>query len=263
MSAAAARTEKNIAKQFVIYSSQREEVPDPQQWRNLYGFYLFKKPTVSNVCYSLVIGPEGTLYEGGILFLKITFPSNYPFSPPEIENLLSFPKQFNSNLWSHDVKQTLLTRTGEYRPYYGLVCMDILNTPHSKISTNSWNEAVEVYDNSIELYSPAINMNNMLITLRSNILNGETRCTYVNDDLLRYLILVYLAYNSFEEIAKEEYQDLQDFDGRSILQVALEIKNHYLKHYQKVASELLTKSEELSKEVKKFEGEVLKKLSEL
>ncbi len=33
---------------------------------------------------AMIVGPKGTLYEGGFLFFNISFPNNYPFSPPTI-----------------------------------------------------------------------------------------------------------------------------------------------------------------------------------
>ena len=33
---------------------------------------------------AIIIGPQGTPYEGGTYFLDITFPNNYPQNPPRI-----------------------------------------------------------------------------------------------------------------------------------------------------------------------------------
>ncbi len=189
----------------------------PEQWAKDYGYYLFRHISDLNVFYSLVLGSHATIYQGCLLLIKITFPENYPFSPPKIENLLSFPKQFNANLWSANSKQELITKSGSYQPYYGLICMDILNTAHSKIITNEYGVQTEVYDSSSEQYSPALKINAILISLRSNLLNDETRLASITDQVLEETLLKYLVaavYNESHDAlemsseSKLEYQKL-------------------------------------------------------
>ena len=36
------------------------------------------------VWHANIRGPEGTAYEGGVFHMEITFPDNYPVSPPSI-----------------------------------------------------------------------------------------------------------------------------------------------------------------------------------
>ena len=67
---------------------------------------------------AIIIGPEGTPYENGILFFNITFPPNYPYSPPKVQYYSSSRYRIHPNLYvgrSHD-------------NFLGKVCLSILNT---------------------------------------------------------------------------------------------------------------------------------------
>ena len=67
---------------------------------------------------AIIIGPEDTPYENGLLYFIIEFPINYPFSPPKIGYLSSSHYRIHPNLYvgrSHD-------------NYIGKVCLSAINT---------------------------------------------------------------------------------------------------------------------------------------
>ena len=67
---------------------------------------------------AIIIGPEDTPYENGILYFVIEFPTNYPFSPPKIGYLSSSRYRIHPNLYvgrSHD-------------NFIGKVCLSSINT---------------------------------------------------------------------------------------------------------------------------------------
>ena len=67
---------------------------------------------------AIIIGPENTPYENGILYFIIEFPNNYPFSPPKIGYLSASRYRIHPNLYvgrSHD-------------NFVGKVCLSSINT---------------------------------------------------------------------------------------------------------------------------------------
>ena len=74
---------------------------------------FYKHSETDMLCgYALIIGPEGSLYDGGYYFYKFKFPADYPHSPPVVE---------------------FLTNDGETRMHPNMyknrkMCVSILNT---------------------------------------------------------------------------------------------------------------------------------------
>ena len=67
---------------------------------------------------AIIMGPENTPYENGILYFIIEFPNNYPFYPPKIGYLSSSRYRIHPNLYvgkSHD-------------NFIGKVCLSSINT---------------------------------------------------------------------------------------------------------------------------------------
>jgi len=238
------KSAKAIHNQFQKYRQLKESVGDEEQWIREYGYYLVQDESKVNKWYGLVVGPEESQYTGALLLVRISFPDDYPFSPCRVENVLPFPKKFNANLWSADDSQSLMCSDGKYQTFHGLICMDILNTPHSKMVKNSYGEYKEVYDKSKEQYTPIININSIMLSIRSNILNGETLMYHITNDELAYLTLRYLAFGTYLDgflIRPDERNGLRMFQPhlKTIFQ-------RYLSHYRKEI-ERISRSDGFSK----------------
>lgn len=48
---------------------------------------------------AMIIAPEDSIYFGGVLFFKIVFPKNYPFSPPNVQYMACNRVRIHPNLY--------------------------------------------------------------------------------------------------------------------------------------------------------------------
>ncbi|VDO00022.1 unnamed protein product [Rodentolepis nana] len=72
----------------------------------------------------IIIGPDGTPYEGGVFRLNIRFPSNYPFEPPQIT--------FKTKIYHPNINSK------------GHICLDILKDQWSpSLTMSSGNKLIQ------------------------------------------------------------------------------------------------------------------------
>lgn len=67
---------------------------------------------------AMIMGPKNTPFEDGILFFKIEFPVNYPFSPPSVLYYSTSRYRIHPNLYVGRSKDNFL----------GKVCLSVINT---------------------------------------------------------------------------------------------------------------------------------------
>jgi len=78
---------------------------------------------------ALIVGPKDTLYENGFLFFNITFPKNYPFSPPDISYVSRNKVRIHPNIY-----------VSHHSSGFGKVCLSILGTWNGP----KWTSAMDI-----------------------------------------------------------------------------------------------------------------------
>jgi ubiquitin-protein ligase len=223
------RQHRLIDSLFQQYLRLRQEVSNPEEWIRHYGYYLFRDQTRHDRWYGLLVGPEGSLWEGAMLLVRISFPTDLPFSPPKIENLLPFPLQFCDILWSADTLRCVVSSGSELRPHYGLISVDMLNTA-------SFNNLDHPHR---DRWSPIFldgGLKTIMMSLRSYVFSEETRSRWMSDGEIKFSVFRYLTLG----VLKHRYLlKPEDSLPKSELEAVLrEVYTCYQSRYQEAIGEL-------------------------
>tara|TARA_B100000795_G_C22784846_1_gene434115 strand:- start:930 stop:1634 length:705 start_codon:yes stop_codon:yes gene_type:complete len=105
-----------MSKKFISTQTQKRLLKDissiMKEPLNDQGIYYIHDEDDILKGYAMIFGPRDTPYQHGVYFFNISFPSNYPYSPPVLTYLTNDGNtRFNPNLYIS-----------------GKVCLSILNT---------------------------------------------------------------------------------------------------------------------------------------
>ena len=82
------------------------------------GIYIHFNEENIKEAYAMIKGPSDSVYKNGLLFFKILFPDNYPFSPPTVHYISRGSLRIHPNLYTGYARDN----------YLGKVCLSILGT---------------------------------------------------------------------------------------------------------------------------------------
>ena len=88
-----------------------------EQKLNSLGIYIEFNESNFLEAKAMIIGPKDSLYEGGFLFFNIKFPTNYPYSPPDVTYVSRNKVRIHPNIY-----------VGSGTNGFGKVCLSILGT---------------------------------------------------------------------------------------------------------------------------------------
>jgi ubiquitin-conjugating enzyme E2 Z len=150
--------------------------------------------------YALIIGPSDTPYYGGYYFFEITYPCDYPHSPPKVKFCTNSGNiRFNPNLYT-----------------CGKVCVSLLNTWRG----DQWTSCQSISTVLLTLCTllcktpllnePGVNMNHIDIDNYNEIIEYSNINIAVCDILLKKNSIFLTFFDKFYEIIKEEFNKNYD-----------------------------------------------------
>jgi len=187
------------------------------------GIYIIFDESNILKAIALIIGPKDTLYENAFLFFEITFPSNYPYSPPNFKYIAQNHVRIHPNIYVN-----------------GKVCLSILGTwagPSWTCAMDITNVLVTIQsllDNNPLLHEPGFE--NILTGNQKNIdLNNQynelIRYNSINSLIIDQLLKLPDSLGNFRQILQENfYKNKTDIynkikDKDNILEIKLNVYN--------------------------------------
>ena len=151
---------------------------------------------------AMIVGPKGSLYENGFLFFDITFPKNYPFSPPDISYISRNSIRIHPNLY-----------VGQHSSGNGKVCLSILGT----WSGPKWTSIMDItavlmciqslLDGNPLHHEPGQENNN---SESNNVYNSVIKYESINTLLLKNYIDPPIGFEIFHENMKSEIDKIKE-----------------------------------------------------
>lgn len=152
-----------------------------------HGIYIIFDESNILKAKALIIGPKDTLYENAFLFFEITFPSNYPYSPPNFKYISQNNVRIHPNIYVS-----------------GKVCLSILGT----WAGPSWTCAMDITNVLVTIQS-LLDSNPLLHEPGfENILTGNQKNIDLNN---QYNELI--KYNSINSLIIDQLLKLPDSFG--------------------------------------------------
>ena len=178
-----------MAKNAIKRILQKDMKSVEQQNLNSLGIYISFDEQDIRKAKAMIIGPKGSLYEGGYLFFNITFPNNYPWAPPDVSYVPRNRIRIHPNIY-----------VGGHRNG-GKVCLSILGT----WSGPKWSSIMDI--STVLLCIQSLLDTNPL-RHEPGYENNISKLNTIYNQMITYNTVESLIYKNIKEIPQgfEEFQ---------------------------------------------------------